>query len=182
MSKKRKFTVKELAYAGVSLALAFVLSYIRVFRMPTGGSVTLCSMLFVSLIGYFFGPVVGLTGAFVYAMLQFVQGPSFLSPLQFLFDYVLAFTALGLSGFFHKMKNGLLKGYIVSAFARFIFATMASLFFWSEYLPEGFGTPFIAAVVYNGSYIGAEALITCVILLIPPVAKAFAGLKESAIK
>ena len=183
---QNKFTAKKLAFAGVALALAFALSYVRLFRMPTGGSVTLISMFFVSIVGFWYGPVVGLTAAVAYAFLQFIQNPEFVSVWQVLFDYVLAFGALGLSGFFHNKKNGLVTGYLVSIFFRFVFTTLASILFWSEYLklPEWIGNPtlatIVAAMIYNAGYIFVEAAITVVIIIIPPVWKALMKSKQFA--
>ena len=97
---KRSFSVKGLAACGVCIALAFVLSFVKLFSAPLGGSVTLCSMLFICIIGYFFGPKYSLTAALAYGILQFVQKPEIYTPLQVIIDYGCAFTALGLSGFF----------------------------------------------------------------------------------
>lgn len=183
---QNKFTAKKLAFSGVALALAFALSYVRLFHMPTGGSVTLISMFFVSIVGFWYGPVVGLTAAFAYALLQFVQNPEFVSVWQVLFDYVLAFGALGLSGFFHKQKNGLVTGYLVGVFFRFVFTTLASILFWSEWLelPSWIGNQtlatIVAAMIYNAGYIFVEAAITVVIIIIPPVWKALMKLKKTA--
>ena len=57
---RKKIGAKQLAYCSMALALAVVCSQIKLFRLPTGGSITLFSMLFVVLIGYWYGPVVGL--------------------------------------------------------------------------------------------------------------------------
>ena len=48
----KHFQTKQLVFSALSLALAFVLSYIQPYKLPWGGSVTLCSMLFICLIGY----------------------------------------------------------------------------------------------------------------------------------
>ena len=102
---KRKIGVKELTFSALALALAYVTSSFRMIRMPLGGSVTPFSMLFVTLIGYWYGPATGLTASIAYGFLQLVQGPYVVSLPQLLFDYVFAFGALGLSGFFHKAKQ-----------------------------------------------------------------------------
>ena len=186
MTNTNKFTAKKLAFSGVALALAFALSYVRLFKMPSGGSVTLLSMFFVSIVGYWYGPVVGLSAAFAYALLQFLQDPSFVSIWSVLFDYFLAFSALGLSGFFSKKKHGLVTGYLVGVFFRFVFTTMASILFWSEWLvvPNWISNPTLgiiaAAVIYNAEYIFVEAAITIVIILIPPVNNALKKLETIA--
>lgn len=182
-----KFNAKKLAFAGVSLALAYALSFITLFHMPTGGSVTLLSMFFVTVIGSFYGPVIGISAGFAYAFLQFFQNRDYiLSVWQVLFDYFLSFGALGIGGFFHRRKNGILTGYIVSVFFRFIFTSLSSMLFWSEYLtlPENIPNRFLAlltaSALYNFSYIGTEAVLTVLILLLPPVKKILLRLKKSA--
>ena len=47
----RRISTKQLAFCGMAMALAFLTSYIKIFQLPWGGSVTLCSMLFIVLIG-----------------------------------------------------------------------------------------------------------------------------------
>ena len=150
--------------------------------MPWGGSVTLCSMLFVTLIGYWYGPRVGLTAGFAYGILQFVQGGGsfILSPLQVCMDYILAFAALGLSGFFHNKINGLIKGYLFAVFIRGLFHTIGGYLYWMDYMPDSFpqSLGFIYPFAYNYAYLLAEALITVIILLLPPVKNAMFRVKS----
>ena len=80
--------------------------------MPFGGSVTLCSSFFIVLIAYWYGPAVGMMAGVAFGLLQFVLGPFIISLPQVLFDYPLAFGALGVAGFFYHRKHGLLIGYI----------------------------------------------------------------------
>ena len=47
---RQHMTAKTLAFSAVSLAIAFILSYVKLWQMPWGGSVTLCSMLFVVIV------------------------------------------------------------------------------------------------------------------------------------
>ena len=98
--KSRRYSTKQLVFSAVAMALATVTSIIKLFEMPLGGSVTLFSMLFIVLIGYWYGPKAGLMTGFAYGLLQFVMEPVFYSIPQMIVDYPLAFGALGLSGFF----------------------------------------------------------------------------------
>ena len=80
---------------------------------------TLFSMLFIVLIGYWYGIKVGILTGLVYGIFQFLQEPYVLSFFQVCCDYILAFGAMGLSGLFTKSrKHGLLKAYIVAILAR----------------------------------------------------------------
>ena len=177
------FSVKQLIFSAVALAIAFVLSYIKIIHMPWGGSVTLCSMLFVVLIGYWYGPKIGLTCALAYGILQFIQGGGgyILSPMQVAFDYILAFMALGLSGFFQK-KNGLIIGYVVSIVFRGLFHSIGGYIYWMDYMPENFPSSLAAVypICYNFAYILLEGLITIILIQLPPVKSALAKVKQLA--
>ena len=177
---KQSFSVKGLAVCGVCIALAFVLSFVKLFSAPLGGSVTLCSMFFICVIGYFFGWKYSLTAALAYGILQFVQKPEIYAPAQVIIDYGLAFTALGLSGFFKDRKHGLYLGYIAGVTGRFLFATISGYVFFAEYAPEGWN-PFIYSACYNGAYIYIEAAITLLILVIPAVEHAIDRVRNSLI-
>lgn len=179
---EKAFSVKMLTFSAMAMALAFVTSYIRVVNLPYGGSVTLFSMLIVSLIGYWYGPKAGLLTGFAYSILQFLQEPYILTPLQVCLDYFFAFTALGLSGFFRNRKNGLVIGYLAGAFARGLCHTIGGYLFWMAYMPDNFPRAFTAVypIVYNYSYIGLEALATVIVLSVPTVKKTMERVKTLA--
>lgn len=160
----------------MGIALAMVTSYIKVWEMPMGGSVTLLSMLFICLIGYWFGPRYGLITGIAYGILQFVVDPYMVSLPQALFDYPLAFGALGLSGFFSNKKYGLQAGYAVGVLGRFVFSTLSGVIFFASYAPEGMN-PWAYSSLYQGTYLGAEGIVTLIVLSIPPVSKALASVK-----
>lgn len=164
------------------MALAFMTSYFKVFAMPFGGSVTLFSMLFICLIGYWYGVKVGIMTGLAYGILQFLQEPYVLSIFQVCCDYVLAFAALGLSGLFHKSKNGLVKGYIIGVLARGAFHALGGYLYWLDYMPDNFPQSLAAVypIIYNYSYLLAEGLMTVLVISLPPVSKALAQIKHTA--
>ena len=172
--KKSAISTKQLIFSAAAIAIAFVLSYIKL-SMPWGGSVTLCSMLFITLIGYWYGPKVGLIAGLAYGLLQFIQdgGSYILSPLQVGFDYIFAFAALGASGFFKNKKNGLLVGYIVAILLRGLFHTIGGYLYWMDYMPDNFpkSLAVIYPICYNYLYILVEGVITVIVMSIPAVDK-----------
>ncbi len=180
-----KMSAKELTVSAMALALAFVLSYVKIIPMPWGGSVTLCSMFFVTIVGYFYGAKMGLIAALSYGILQLLQdgGGYMLSPLQICCDYLFAFMALGVSGFFANKKNGLITGYIAAILLRGVFASLAGYLFWMDYMPENFPQSLAAVypIAYNYAYILAEGIATVIILLIPSVNKAVKRVKTTVI-
>jgi thiamine transporter len=176
---RKKIGAKQLAYCSMALALAVVCSQIKLFRLPTGGSITLFSMLFVVLIGYWYGPVVGLLAGVTYGLLRMILGPYIVSLPQMLVDYPLAFGALGISGFFSDKKNGLLIGYIAAVLGRFFFAVLSGVIFFGMYAPEGMN-PLLYSISYNGFYLCAEGLLTLILLAVPAVRKAMMSVKLQA--
>ncbi|MDD6380233.1 MAG: energy-coupled thiamine transporter ThiT [Lachnospiraceae bacterium] len=180
----KRFTAKQIAFSGVAIALGTVTSMIKLFEFPMGGAMTLFSMLFVTLVGYWYGTRMGITAAVAYGLLQLILGPYIINPVQPIVDYILAFGALGLSGVFSKSKNGIVKGYILGVIGRYFFAFLSGVIFFSssaaEYGFTGFFGPALYSLVYNGIYIGAEAAITLVLLAIKPVRNAMASVKVMA--
>ncbi|MBE5948732.1 MAG: energy-coupled thiamine transporter ThiT [Lachnospiraceae bacterium] len=177
--------LREIVFSAIAIALATVVSVVlKLPSLPFGGSVTLFSMLIICLPGYWFGFRTGIIAALAYGTLQLLFDPYIVHPLQLLLDYPLAFGALGLSGLFHKSKNGLLIGYIVGVAGRFVMHMISGLIYFTEYVPDLKGN--IAAVwgstLYNMSYIVPELVITCILLALPPVAALMKQLKTMAAK
>ena len=163
MSVSRKtWTAKSMAYAALSIALAFVLSYIKIWRMPNSGSVTLASMLPLMLFAASYGVGPGLLAGAAYGMLQYLQGGWFVHPIQFLLDYPLAFALIGLAGLYKFLpkawsKWSLYAAMVLGALGRCLSATLAGIFYWDT-------APW-ASLVYNGAYLVPDTLI-CIVLAV----------------
>ncbi|WP_455581465.1 energy-coupled thiamine transporter ThiT [Dysosmobacter sp.] len=182
---KQGMGVRQLAFCAMAVALAYVTSFIKPFKLPYGGSVTLLSMLFIVLVANWYGVRAGVLVGFAYGMLQFLQEPYVLSVFQVCCDYVFAFAALGLAGLFRgSKKNGLLTGYVVAVLARGIFHTLGGYLYWMDYMPENFPQSLkaIYPIIYNYSYLLAEGLITVIIIKIPAVEKALERVRRSAVQ
>lgn len=175
-SNKRMSAVKQLVFCAMSIALGTVLSNIKLLDFPWGGSVTLFSMLIIVLPGYFFGLGAGLITGVAYGALQLIIDPYVIFPLQLVVDYFLAFGALGLSGLFSNAKNGLIKGYITGVMGRYVFVVISGWLFFGEYAWEGWAAlPY--SLVYNGIYVFAEAIMTLIVIMLPPVKNAINRVK-----
>lgn len=182
-SEKGKLTTRQLAFCAMAMALAFLTSYIKLYELPWGGSVTLCSMLFIVLVANWYGVGTGVLVGLAYGILQFIQEPYVLSFFQVGCDYIFAFAALGIAGLFAKQNHGLLKGYLAAVFARGIFHSIGGYLYWMEYMPDNFPTSLksVYPIVYNYSYLLIEAVITIVIISIPAVAKGLKQIKKMAL-
>ena len=73
MTNVSKKTLR-LVTSGVLIGLATVLSVIKVFALPFGGSVTLFSMVPILVLGYMYGVKWGLLSGGVYGLLQMILG------------------------------------------------------------------------------------------------------------
>ena len=176
--KPRRLTIAQLTCCAAAVALGTILSYIKLFSFPMGGSVTLLSMLVICLPGYWFGLSAGLATGIAYGVLQLIIDPYVLFPAQVIVDYFLAFGALGLSGLFFNHKNGLIKGYLTGIFGRFVFSVFSGWIFFGMYAWEGWN-PLPYSLIYNGCYIFSEAGITVLLLALPPVRKALVQIQSS---
>ena len=158
---RRKWSTQMLTYGALSIALSFVLSCIRLFRMPNGGSVTPASMLPVMLFSAAFGMGPGFLAGMVYGFLQALQGGLVMMSVgQALLDYILAFTLLGLAGLAKKLPEfwGLYCAIIIAALARVLCHTLAGILFWET-------APW-ASFVYNITYLGPDTAICIVLALL----------------
>ena len=169
---KVKWNAKMLAYAALCIAISFVLSYVRLFRMPQGGSITPASMLPVMMFAYAFGFGPGLVCSMAYGVLQMFQDMYIVGWVQATLDYVLAFGSLALVALFRGWKSPLnfSVGVVVAGIARVFFHVLSGVVYFAEYAPEGMN-PLVYSLVYNLSSVGVDALICAVIAFIPGVRK-----------
>lgn len=175
---------KALVLGGVMVALATVLSMIKIFHLPQGGSITLCSMLPIMLFAYYFGTKWGLAAGLVRGVLDLLTGLDSIKGItggallgSILFDYLLAFTVLGLAGIFReKIKNeglAVVLGALVAGLLRYFCSFISGWIVWGEYADANF-SPVLAgmsgntlacfySLLYNGSYMIPEIIITCIV-------------------
>lgn len=131
---------RTVAFAGMCVTLSFALSYIRIFKMPMGGSITFASWLPIMLFSFMFGSRKGLLAGLIFGILQAIQDPWIIHPAQFALDYAIAFTSLGLTGCVRDF--GLFKGNLRAQFA--LGAVVATVF--------RFTSAFFSGVFAFGSY------------------------------
>jgi thiamine transporter len=166
--RKSRKNLRALIESALLVAVGFVLSYIKLFELPQGGSVTALSMLPILMIGLRHGPKWGLCGGFVFACLQMLQ--SFWPPPSgtfiayvavILLDYALAFTVLGLSGIFRGRRYGMIYAAPLCIFLRFLCHFVSGIVIWSYY--AGDTAAWIYSLFYNGPYMGIELVLTTII-------------------
>ena len=182
----------NLVLGGIMIAMGTVLGFIKPFELPYGGAITLCSMLPVMFFSYRCGLKWGLGAGLVFSVLQLLFGLDALKGISAMMvvgsiflDYILAFAVLGLAGMFRgKIKNDALAftlGSFVSMMLRYFCSFLSGWVLWASFNEtadmQGFIAQFIPALanvtgttlaviyslVYNGSYMIPEIVLTCVV-------------------
>ncbi|MBB6216752.1 thiamine transporter [Anaerosolibacter carboniphilus] len=160
----RNFSTKMLVEAGIMIALAQILSYVKIFEAPYGGSVTAGSMVPILFYAIRWGAGPGILAGAVYGILQFVLGPKYsFHILSILLDYVVAFGLLGLAGLFRKDFKGVFLGVFFGILGRFVSTVLSGVILWASYAPENMN-PWIYSIVYNGAYLVPELIISFVLV------------------
>ena len=157
--KSGKTDVRALTYGALCMAMSFVLSYIKLWSMPLGGSVTLASMLPLLWYSNKFGVRSGFIAGAAYGLLQLIQKPEIYHWVQVLLDYPLAFMMLGLAG---SVKN-LQLGSIIGVAGRWVCHILSGAIFFAEWVPEGWSNAWVYSAAYNGAYLLVD-LIICIVL------------------
>lgn len=167
---KKNWTTRRIAYAAMCIAISFVLSCIKLFHMPQGGSVTPAAMLPLILFALACGPVQGLVVGCAYGLLQLVEDPYVIHPIQLLTDYPLAYgvmiaACLALLLPEKAKRFRLPLAVILGYLARWAMAVLSGVVFFAEY--AGDQNVLIYSMGYNIAYLAPEMLIAVVIAFIP---------------
>lgn len=161
----------RLVESALLVAVAAVLSLVKVLELPYGGSVTACSALPILLVAYRHGTGWGLFTGFTYSLIQLLLGLGAVSymttPLSVMavivLDYVVAFMVLGLGGVFRtparSQGKALVWGALFTGLLRYACHVTAGCTVWA-----GLSIPtkaaFVYSLAYNATYMLPEILVT----------------------
>jgi thiamine transporter len=157
---------RVLTEAALAVALAFVLGFVVLFKMPFGGSVSL-EMIPLILLALRQGWRVGIIAGAAYGLLDLAIDTYVVHPVQLLLDYPLAFGVLGLAGLFRPTVRGAILGTTVAVLARFVCHFLSGVIFFASYAPEGWN-PLLYSAAYNAAYLAPSlgiAIVVTVVLL-----------------
>lgn len=178
--EKQGFQSKSITYAAICIAMSFALSYMRIVRLPQGGSITPASLLPLMIYAYVFGVRKGVFAGFTYGLLQAFQDPAVLHPAQFLLDYPMAFAWIGLAGIFSHLEKldkfpplQFALGAVVGGFGRFSMHFLSGMFAFGAFAPEG--TPAaLYSFVYQAGYVLPDLAIAVIVGIVLFSSKVFA--------
>ncbi|MCH5154077.1 MAG: energy-coupled thiamine transporter ThiT [Clostridiales bacterium] len=179
---------RTITYGAVCVALSFALSYVRLFKMPMGGSITFASMLPLMLFAFMFGSKKGVAVGAIYGLLQAIQDPWIIHPAQFALDYVVAFSAIGLTGIMRELnvlkgntRAQFLLGATIAGALRFISHYFAGVFafgvygagYAADYGISALANEYFYSFVYQCMYIIPELVIVIVAALLVFASQSF---------
>ncbi|NLW23158.1 MAG: energy-coupled thiamine transporter ThiT [Tissierellia bacterium] len=167
----KKWSTKMLVEAGIMVALSVLLSRIKVYEAPNGGSVTAGSMIPVLLFSMRWGVGPGLITGATFGLLKLILGGWVFTPVQAILEYPVAFASLGLAGVAMKSKDiNKLSDYLkvvlsvlLAIGTRFICHFIAGVIFFAEYAPEGV-SPWLYSAAYQATYLVPEFIVSAIIL------------------
>jgi len=170
----KKQNIQNLAECALLIATALILSRIKIWDLPIGGSVTLGSMVPIFVLVARQNLLWSLGSCFVFGLAKMLLGMSelmgwgmtaFMWFGAIVFDYLLPYTVLGFAGIFKKYgSKGLLGGICITVVLRFVSHLISGVVFFTEWCPEEWGNNYLLySLAYNGSYMLPELIITSVV-------------------
>ncbi len=158
MNKKLQTMVES----AIMIALAVIFSFITVWRMPQGGSVSL-TMIPLFLLSFRRGAAAGIISGVIYGAISIMFDGVIYHPMSILLDYTLAYGVLGIAGFFKKNYIGIILGTTLGTLLRYICSILSGALLFAQYAPKEMN-PWIYSLGYNATYMLPE-LIICVVAL-----------------
>ena len=186
---KSHLRIRALCESAILLALAIVLNMLSkslFANLPQGGSISL-AMFPLLLIAHRWGWGSGLLAGFCYGLLDMLLDGGYAWGWQsILLDYLVAYTALAVGGFFKGKAWGIFPCVAIGSLGRFAVHYFSGVTLYKIIEPTGiegleglgvFTNPHVYSIVYNGVYMLPNMLIAMVIaaLLYVPMKKFFAG-------
>lgn len=169
-------TVKALTESAIMIAMATVLSLIKIVELPYGGSVTVACMLPIAIIAYRHKLVWGLSAGLVFGVIQQLISLNTLSYVTtwqsilavILLDYVVAYALIGTAGAFRKSVKSrslsLMLGVLLCSILRYACHVISGATVWA-----GLSIPTEAALgysfIYNATYMLPETIVLCIAAL-----------------
>ena len=183
MKNNNHLRIRALTEGAIMVALAFVLSFVKLYELPNGGSLT-PAMFPILLYALRWGLGRGLGAGFLFGLLQLIFDGAYAWGWQsMVLDYLLAFAPLGLAGIFRGKAWGIFPGTLIGCLGRFAVHYLSGVTIYRIIEPTsvpGFGTydnPHLYSLVYNGSYMLPNMLLALLLagLLYVPLKRFYSG-------
>ena len=189
----------------ILIAAAVILSFIKIYEAPLGGSVTLFSMVPLMIISVRHGLGWGIGSAFIFSLFKLWMGagnfayvPTVVGIIVvFFLDYIVPYSAIGLAGVFRKVRLSknektnmtvtTVLGVLFACIVRFLSHFVNGSVVWYEITKNGDWNEYVHTVgmwlysfVYNITYLGPETVMTLV--AVPAIVTVLGVMKKHTAK
>ena len=153
--------IRSLCEGALMIALAEILSFLPLYKMPWGGAIDLAMLpIFLFCARWGFGG--GMLVSIAHGILQTLfEGGIAIGWQSILGDFLIAYSVLGIAGLFYRLKGGFFWGTVIGSLARFLVHYVVGATVWAESMPETFfsmtmTTPWVYSALYNGFYMAID--------------------------
>lgn len=146
--------IRILVEGSLCIALSVALSFVKLFALPQGGSVSL-GMLPIFIFAIRRGGTAGISAGLAVGLLKLFLGGYVIHPVQALLDYPVANALIGTAGFF---RINTYLGVVTASFLNLFASVLSGVVFFSEYAPDGMNV-WLYSFIYNASVVIPEAVI-----------------------
>ncbi len=160
---------KRITEIAILIAVAGVLeatsTFIPFLHMPQGGSASL-GMLPIFFVAYKYGVKDGLVAGFVFGIINFALGGFLIHWGSIFFDYIFAFTVLGVAGIFRNTalinNRSFIKGIALAGFLRYLMHSISGVLFFSQFAGTE-GAFIYSFIIYNLPYM-TISVVLCIVV------------------
>ena len=178
MGNSKQLTLRVMIEAAFLAAFAMVLDLLPSITLAPFVSISF-SMVPIFIVSIRWGWKAGVFSGFMWGLLQVVTGDvAFLTVIQFLIEYFIAFACVGLAGLLapavqSSLENGqkgkamawMLVAVWVGSIARYVWHFIAGIIFWGSYAPAGMSA-FWYSFIFNGGAMLGSGLFCSVVLVV----------------
>ena len=172
---KSNAKTRMLTEGGILVALAIALSFVKIpIGVSFGGFGGSIDLVMVPLVifalrwGCGWGCIAGL----IFGTLKFFLGGSAIDIVSIIFDYSVAYVAVGLAGLY--AKKGVSKAplaALIGCVGRFIIHYISGFTVYARWMPEEFmnmpmTSPFVYSLLYNGTYMLPNTILCVAVIAV----------------
>ncbi len=167
--KMKKQTLYKMTESAALVALAVILTFFEIEIGFLGGSINLV-MVPLLIICYRQGALFGVTAGLVFGLIKCImsEGVGYGLP-SILLDYVLAYGAIGIAGFFKGKQKLIEVSALVGCFARYIIHVISGVTIYmiavpTEVMGKMVANPFVYSLLYNLIYMVPSTIIAIIVM------------------
>jgi len=178
--EKSKSNARMLAEGGICIALSFALSFLKIpIGMSFGGFGGSIDLVMIPLLIFAikWGEKWGCLAGLVFGTLKYFMASGLaISWVSIIFDYSIAYAAVGLAGIVNRFSNPPSKlaigiGTFIGCLGRFIIHYISGVTVYAQYMPEEFmnlkmTTPTVYSLLYNGTYMLPNTIIAIIVMVL----------------